>query len=554
MHKPTAVASLIAVLALSLVASASSPQPGWDTAATEVHSHWQKKHPDDTVLSLQRIPEIPFSSQGEWVEITYPFELKVKRATGDKTLKVGAKYRATGGAPYVFTGITEDVEKDLGKALTAPPEPLLDDKNAKLLRAVKEGNLAGVQAALAAGATVEAKDEQGLPALLLAAADGQAKCVKLLLDKGAQVDAVADGLGTTALMAAAAKPGNGETVRLLLDKRASVHAQNRAGHTALMYASDAEVAKMLLSKGAAVDAKSRSGDTALMAAARGGRLDVVKLLLEKGADPNAKEAEGRTALMAAASTHANVAKLLLDKHADVNAKDLSGRTALQVAMTMDAWEVAKLLLNRGSDPNVRDRDGRTPLMMAAQRGSLEVVKLLVDKGADVVAKDPQGRTAMNHAADYAQGEIIGYLREREASARSASPRPTETSKSAGAVASGKPELDARTCSDPCALLTVAAYDDLVAGACKLRKKHDTTFCEIDFPWSDVPSCDAYDELRNCIYARFGYVFSKTKWQEQFGKQPWYKPDPSFTEAKLPPVAKANVQKLKDLKAKRQGCQ
>ncbi|MBN1492241.1 MAG: YARHG domain-containing protein, partial [Phycisphaerae bacterium] len=78
--------------------------------------------------------------------------------------------------------------------------------------------------------------------------------------------------------------------------------------------------------------------------------------------------------------------------------------------------------------------------------------------------------------------------------------------------------------------------------------------EMDFPFNDVPSCDAYDELRNCIFARFGYVFSKPKWQKQFGKLPWYKPDPSFKEDKLPAVAKANVKKLKQLKAKRQGCE
>jgi len=95
---------------------------------------------------------------------------------------------------------------------------------------------------------------------------------------------------------------------------------------------------------------------------------------------------------------------------------------------------------------------------------------------------------------------------------------------------------------------------LVANACKICKKYNKTFCEMDFPFSDVPVCDAYDELRNCVYARFGYVFAKPKWQQQFGKLPWYKPDPAFTEAKLPPMAKANVQKLKDLKAKRQGCQ
>ena len=57
----------------------------------------------------------------------------------------------------------------------------------------------------------------------------------------------------------------------------------------------------------------------------------------------------------------------------------------------------------------------------------------------------------------------------------------------------------------------ATNDELVANACKICKKHDNTFCDMDFPFSNVPTCDAYDELRNCIFARFGYVFAKPKW-------------------------------------------
>ena len=133
-------------------------------------------------------------------------------------------------------------------------------------------------------------------------------------------------------------------------------------------------------------------------------------------------------------------------------------------------------------------------------------------------------------------------------------RPAEAKAPSATAAASKPGLSAETCGDACALLTLYSYDELASDACKLCKKYDNTFCEMDFPFNDVPSCDAYDELRNCVYARFGYVFSKPKWQQQFSKMPWYKPDPTFTEAKLPPVAKANVQKLKDLKAKRQGCQ
>ena len=125
---------------------------------------------------------------------------------------------------------------------------------------------------------------------------------------------------------------------------------------------------------------------------------------------------------------------------------------------------------------------------------------------------------------------------------------------ASAAPAGKPGANEQTCGDACALLTLYAYDDLVANACKICKAYDDTFCEMDFPFSDVPTCDAYDELRNCVYARFGYVFAKPKWRQQFGKLSWYKPDPAFTEAKFTPVAKANVGKLKELKAKRQGCQ
>jgi formylglycine-generating enzyme required for sulfatase activity len=134
-----------------------------------------------------------------------------------------------------------------------------------------------------------------------------------------------------------------------------------------------------------------------------------------------------------------------------------------------------------------------------------------------------------------------------------------------AATGGGPIMSRATCGDACSLLVLFAYDELAKHACEMCSEYGMRgFCEdgpydgtretADFPFSPSTSCDQYDELRNCIFARFGYVFSKPKWQQQFGKLPWYKPDPSFTEAKLPAVAKANVQKLKDLKAKKQNCQ
>jgi ankyrin repeat protein len=69
---------------------------------------------------------------------------------------------------------------------------------------------------------------------MLAAENGHAATVTLLLDKGADLN-VQDKTGKTALMSAAAK-GDAATVALLLDKRADLNLKDKTGKTALMWA------------------------------------------------------------------------------------------------------------------------------------------------------------------------------------------------------------------------------------------------------------------------------------------------------------------------------
>lgn len=57
-------------------------------------------------------------------------------------------------------------------------------------------------------------------------------------------------------------------------------------------------------------------------------------------------------------------------------------------------------------------------------------------------------------------------------------------------------------------------------------------------------CDALDYQRNCIYATAGYTFKKAKWQDTFGKLPWYKARPDFKETDLSRIATANIRELK----------
>ncbi len=78
-------------------------------------------------------------------------------------------------------------------------------------------------------------------------------------------------------------------------------------------------------------------------------------------------------------------------------------------------------------------------------------------------------------------------------------------------------------------------------------------CDLDWPFNDVPPCHAYDELRNHIFARYGYPFKGAEWQQAFGAQPWYQRRDDFDESWLSDAAKRNVDKLKQLKASGTGC-
>jgi ankyrin repeat protein len=113
---------------------------------------------------------------------------------------------------------------------------------------------------------------------------GDLSDVKRLLAAGAQVDA-REKNGITALMAACLE-GHREIVGLLLANGAEVNAKTIDGETPLMYASirgDCNIAAMLLTRGAAVNAKTREGKTALTFATRMKHPLVKDLLIAAGA-------------------------------------------------------------------------------------------------------------------------------------------------------------------------------------------------------------------------------------------------------------------------------
>src|SRR3990167_8637458 len=188
---------------------------------------------------------------------------------------------------------------------------LFSGPNEDLLIAVQLVDLIGVEAAIAAGADIDAADINGNTALIFAASYGHRDVVRLLLDRGAGINAV-DVLRDTALILAA-QNDHIDTVKLLLSRGANINAINDYGSTSLIQAAQndhTDIVKLLLSRGANINAVDVIGNTALIQTAFNGHRDTVRLLLKMGANINATNNYGATALrFARLQGHTEIVKI-----------------------------------------------------------------------------------------------------------------------------------------------------------------------------------------------------------------------------------------------------
>lgn len=251
-----------------------------------------------------------------------------------------------------------------------------------LVQAVKNGDIEAVNSLLESGENADLKCPDGYPVLQWAAELGFEEILKLLLEKGADINALADD-GMTTLHAAA----NGGQIRIgqiLIDEyKQEINSLDNHHWPPLNYA------------------------------IQGDFIDMARLLVERGADPNLHYGEeGFTSLhFAVTAASPEMLKTLLENGGDVNISTADGLSLMHCAINTAYPEIFKILIEAGLSINKMDNYRWTALHYAINEGYLEIIRELLDLGANPYYKIADKIDAFAKAKESGDQTIINLLKE-----------------------------------------------------------------------------------------------------------------------------------------------
>ncbi|XP_066023099.1 E3 ubiquitin-protein ligase MIB2-like isoform X3 [Pocillopora verrucosa] len=295
------------------------------------------------------------------------------------------------------------------------------------------------------GCEVDAPTAKNHSALHLAAIQGYSVMVEMLLDHGANVNAV-DYYGNTALHITLMKEHEQQrnllgldlllgvrkksasfvaVTRSLLSYGAEVLKANDSGETPLDKCRGSEVEQLIreiaacggtthnkkipsfesLSWSQEMESEDIKADIDLVNAARSNNLSRLTEILDVNPERIDDLVGGHTALhVACRQGHCDIIRELLERGANMDIVDNQGYTAMHLSTYQDeSGEALKLLLEKGFDPNVQQRSNKsTPLHLAVERRNETAVRILTQcPECDVNLQDEAGDTPL-HCAIFLQ--------------------------------------------------------------------------------------------------------------------------------------------------------
>lgn len=192
----------------------------------------------------------------------------------------------------------------------------------KMIKAAEEGNIGIVRASLNDDdMDVNASDNIGWTALSRASSKGHEEIVKLLLDKGADIEAKVS-LGGISALSLACKDGHDSTVMLLLNRNARIDGTDKHGLAPLHYSCHFGrqiVTKLLLDFRANINSICEKRFTPLHKACDKGYTQCVKELLMHGANTDVVNNDGKTPFdLAFEGKHQSTIECLLEHETSID--------------------------------------------------------------------------------------------------------------------------------------------------------------------------------------------------------------------------------------------
>ncbi len=299
-----------------------------------------------------------------------------------------------------FALLKMGVVSELEARIEANPELLSQretpDGPSLLAAAFQSEDIDMVEMLLNHGAVFCAGDNNGRSPISIALRN--IPMLKTLLEGGVSPDlAGADGVPP---LHQAITQQSTNAVSLLLESGANINAVDQEGRTALMRAMescDLAIASNLLFQSAVnINARDRRGDTVLHKTVRCNQPAGIRMLLEKGADPKMLNYAGFSPLHIAAICGKKPAvQALLKVEGAVLLCNKDDQTALDYALKGRKYKVASLLLDGGAEIDRIKRNGQTILHSSIQSGDYKAARFLIEHGARIDIPDAGGMTARN---------------------------------------------------------------------------------------------------------------------------------------------------------------
>jgi len=302
-----------------------------------------------------------------------------------------------------------------GLSQEAPEKPIWD--------AASDGDIEAIEAHIAAETDLNEQNETGYTPLHYGVMKTRPGVVALLLEAGADPDAVNNQAKTPLDLAISGSKD--EIIDLLLEAGAAVEPPVDGIHV-LAWNNEVIGVKLHIYAGTDIDQADEFGNIPLLLAVEKGHIGVLELLIKHEANLEVSDPDGFTPLiMSAELNHPELLQLLLDAGADIAAEDKAERTALDWAIIMQSAEAetilrendapssaeksfiaaiqtnnidaVKALLEKGVDVNEPAYTTKTPLHYASHSRNKDILKLMLIEGAELEAKTEQGFTPLSYA-------------------------------------------------------------------------------------------------------------------------------------------------------------